>query len=165
MAATSKDKSKEEAREMEPYHGGRLMHSMFEDMERMFDRYFRGLGPSWLPRVRFPEEIEVPRFDADIYDDGKNIILKAELPGIPKENVDIDISEDTITVAGEKEKEEKVEKKDYYRLERSHGSFTRTFSLPAHIRPDEAKATYKNGILEVKAPKKEGAKKIKVKVE
>jgi HSP20 family protein len=163
MAAVSKEKKEQKG--VEPYRGGQMAHGMFEDMERMFDRYFRGLGPSWLPRVRFPEEIEVPRFDADIFDDGKNIILKAELPGVSKENVEIDITEDTITVTGEKQKEEKVERKNYYRLERAYGSFTRSFSLPAHIKPDEAKATFKDGILEVKSPKKEGAKKVKAKVE
>jgi HSP20 family protein len=151
-------KERKEAHEMEPYRGGRML-GMFDDMERMFDRYLRGMGPSWLPRVRMPEEFEGAYFDADIYEEGKNIVLKAELPGISKDELDIDITEEAITVSGEKKKEEKVEKKDYFRLERSYGSFTRTFRLPAGIKVDAAKATFKDGVLKIIAPRKEAGKK------
>lgn len=157
-------KERKETHEMEPYRGGRML-GMFDDMEHMFERFLRGMGPSWLPRVRMPEEFEGAYFDADIYEEGKNIVLKAELPGISKDELNIDITEDTITVSGEKKKEEKVEKKDYYRLERSYGSFTRSFRLPAGIRADAAKATFRDGLLKITAPRKEAGKKVKITVD
>jgi HSP20 family protein len=157
-------KEHKETREMEPYRGGRVL-SMFDDMERMFDRYLRGMGPSWLPRVRWPEEFEGAYFDADIYEEGKNIVLKAELPGISKDELDIDITEDVITVSGEKKKEEKIEKKDYFRLERNYGSFSRSFRLPTGIKADAAKATFKDGVLKIVAPRKESGKKVKISIE
>jgi HSP20 family protein len=76
-----------------------------------------------------------------------------------KEDLDVRLDEDTITISGEKKAEEKVEKKGYYRHERSYGSFYRSFRLPAEVQTDKAKATFKEGILEVRVPKTEEAKK------
>jgi HSP20 family protein len=78
--------------------------------------------------------------------------------------VDIELTEDSVTISGEKKKEEKVEKKDYYRVERSYGSFSRTVTLPAEVKAGEAKAVFKNGVLEMRIPKKEETKKVKVSV-
>ncbi|MBI5049382.1 MAG: Hsp20/alpha crystallin family protein, partial [Nitrospirae bacterium] len=69
------------------------------------------------------------------------------------------LTENAITISGEKKKEEKVEKKDYYHFERSYGSFSRTFTLPAEVQTDKAKASFKKGVLEVRIPKTEEAKK------
>ena len=76
----------------------------------------------------------------------------------------LNLTEDTVTISGEKKQEEKVEKKDYYRLERSYGTFTRSFRLPKEVQTDKAKATFKDGVLEVKVPKTEEAKKKEKKV-
>jgi HSP20 family protein len=81
-----------------------------------------------------------------------------------KEDIDIELTEDVITLSGEKKKEEKVEKKNYYSIERSYGSFTRSFRLPADVKTDKADAQFKDGILEIKIPKTEEAKKRKIKV-
>jgi len=72
---------------------------------------------------------------------------------VPKANLDVNISGDVITISGEKKSEEKVEKKNYYRWERSIGSFSRKLRLPAETQPDKAKAHFKDGTLEVRIPK------------
>lgn len=138
---------------------GRL--SPLEEMEKRFEEFFRRpfslLAPPWLPRLRMPGMEELS-FTADIYEDGGDVIVKAELPGMKKEDIDVKLTEGMITISGEKKKEEKVEKKSYYRLERSFGSFSRSFSLPAEVQTDKAKAQFRGGILEVRVPKTEEAK-------
>jgi HSP20 family protein len=81
-----------------------------------------------------------------------------------KENIDVNLTKDTITISGEKRKEEKVEKKDYHSIERSYGSFKRSFSLPAEVETEKASATFKDGVLEIRIPKTEEAKKKEKKV-
>ena len=109
-------------------------------------------GPSWMPKVKFPE-MGIVSPDVDIFEDGNDVVVKAEMPGMKKEDIDVNITDDMVTVSGEKKKEEKVEKKDYYRVERSYGSFTRSFRLPKEVQSDKAKATFKDGVLEVRVPK------------
>ncbi|HHN64489.1 MAG TPA: Hsp20/alpha crystallin family protein [Nitrospirae bacterium] len=136
--------------------------SPFEEMERWFDEFFRRpfslFGPSWLPRLRMPEIEEISP-SVDIFEEGDDVVVKAELPGMKKDDIDVTLSDDTITISGEKKREEKVEKKNYYRYERSFGSFSRSFRLPVDVQADKAKATFKDGILEIRIPKTEEAKK------
>lgn len=141
--------------------------SPFEEMERRFEdllrRPFSLMEPSWWPRLRMPEMEEVsPK--VDIFEEGDNFVVKAEIPGMKKEDIEVNLTDDMVTISGEKKQEEKVEKKDYYRLERSYGSFTRSFRLPKEVQTDKAKATFKDGVLEVKVPKTEEAKKKEKKV-
>jgi len=119
--------------------------------------------PSWWPRLKMPE-IEEISLSVDILTEGDDVVVKAELPGMQKEDIDISLTEDTITISGEKKKEKKVEKKDYYRLERSYGSFKRSFSLPAEVQTEKASAKFKDGVLEIRMPKTEEAKKKEKKV-
>ncbi|MFH1026033.1 MAG: Hsp20/alpha crystallin family protein, partial [Nitrospirota bacterium] len=100
----------------------------------------------------------------DIFTEGDNVVVKAELPGMKKEDIDVSLTEDTITISGEKKKEEKIEKKDYYSFERSYGSFKRSFSLPSEVQTEKASAKFKNGVLEIRIPKTEEAKKKEKKV-
>jgi HSP20 family protein len=152
-------------RELVPFRPGKIS-SMFEDMDRMFEGFFgRPFGPRWLPSIRWPEEMEMSYPSVDIFEDNKHITVKAELPGMKKEDLDVNITEEAITISGEKKKEEKVEEKDYSRLERSHGSFSRTFTFPTEVQSAKAKASFQDGVLEVKVPKTEAAKKKKIKVE
>ncbi|MDI6890346.1 MAG: Hsp20/alpha crystallin family protein [Thermodesulfovibrionales bacterium] len=135
--------------------------SPFEEMERWFEDFFRrpfSLMPSWFPRLRLPEIEEVSP-SVDVFEEGDEVVVKAELPGMRKEDLDVKLTEDTITISGEKKKEEKVEKKDYYRLERSYGSFTRSFRLPAEVQTEKAAAKFKDGVLEIRILKTEEAKK------
>jgi HSP20 family protein len=142
------------------------MEKRFEEMERRFEDFFRrpfSLLPSWMPRLRMPEIEEVSP-SMDIFTEGDNVVVKAELPGMKKEDIDVSLTEDTITISGDKKKEEKIEKKDYYSLERSYGSFKRSFSLPAEVQTEKASAKFKDGVLEIRIPKTEEAKKKEKKV-
>jgi len=76
-----------------------------------------------------------------------------------KEDISVEINNGILKIAGEKKREEKVEKKNYYRIERSSGSFERRISLPVETQADKAKATFKDGVLQIKIPKSEEAKK------
>jgi HSP20 family protein len=158
--------AKQEPKELLRHEPSRAV-SPFETMERWFEEAFRRpfslLGPSWLPRLRTTEmEEAIP--SVDIFEEGDNVVVKAELPGIKKEDVDVSVTDNVISISGEKKKEEKVERKNYYREERSYGSFTRSFRLPMEVQTDKAKASFKEGVLEIRIPKTEEAKKREKKV-
>jgi HSP20 family protein len=133
--------------------------SPFDEMERMFDDFMhrKFFAPSWMSRFPFPDFKEVST-SIDMYEEGDNLIIKAELPGVNKEEISIDISDDVITISGEKKSEEKTESKDFYRVERSFGSFTRKVRLPVEIQVDKAHASYNEGVLEIRMPKSEKEK-------
>jgi HSP20 family protein len=133
--------------------------SPLEEMERWFEDAFRRpfFSPLWHSRLPFMPLGEITP-SVDIFDDGIDVVVKAEVPGLRKEDIDVQLTEDTITISGVKHMEEKVEKKDYYRLERSFGSFSRKLRLPAEVERDKAKASFKDGVLEVRIPKTEAAK-------
>lgn len=158
---------KTEKREIEPYRPIGWS-SPFERMEEMFDDFFRRpFGRTLWPALpRIVEEME-PGVSVDIYEEGDNVIVKSDLPGMTKDDIEVNLTDDTITLSGERKKEEKIEKKNYFRLERSYGSFKRSFGLPMEVQTDKAKASFKNGVLEVKIPKTEAAKKKehKIKIE
>jgi HSP20 family protein len=141
--------------------------SPLEEMERWFEDVFKRpfslMRPSWFPRLRFPEIEEITP-TVDVFEEGDDVVVKAELPGMGKENIDVKVTDDTITISGEKKKEEKVEKKNYYRMERSYGSFTRSLRLPAEVQSEKSTAKFKEGVLEVRIPKTEEAKKKEKKV-
>jgi HSP20 family protein len=139
----------------------------FQDMEKWFeDAFRRPLAFFGHPVMRFSEAEEIVP-TVDILESNGDIVVKAELPGVKKEDIDVTLTEDTITISGEKKKEEEVKKKDYYRYESSYGSFCRTFSLPAEVQSGKAKTKMKDGVLEIRIPKTEAEKKkeVKVKVE
>lgn len=133
--------------------------SPFEDMERMFDDLFqrRFFAPSWIPRFKLPEFADVAT-SVDMFEEGKELVIKAEIPGMKKEEISIDFSGDIITISGEKKAEERVERKDFYRVERSFGSFSRKLRLPVAVELDKANASFKDGVLEIRMPKS-GAEK------
>jgi HSP20 family protein len=142
------------------------MERRFQEMERRFEDLLRrpfSLLPSWIPRMKMPEIEEVSP-SMDIFTEGDNVVVKTELPGMKKEDIDVSLTKDTITISGEKKKEEKIEKKDYYSFERSYGSFKRSFSLPSEVQTEKASAKFKNGVLEIRIPKTEEAKKKEKKV-
>ena len=125
---------------------------MFEDF---FQRRF--FAPSWMPRFKFPDITEVSA-SVDMFEEGKDLVIKAEIPGMKKEEISIDFSGDAVTISGEKKSEERTERKDYYRVERSFGSFTRKMRLPVDIKVDKAQASFKDGVLEIRMPKSETEK-------
>jgi HSP20 family protein len=103
----------------------------------------------------------------DVFEEKDDIVVKAEIPGMDKDNIEVNLTDHTLTIKGEKKKEEEIKEENYYRSERSHGLFFRTLELPKDVHADKVKATFKNGVLEVRMPKTEEAKakEVKVKVE
>ncbi|HHY98012.1 MAG TPA: Hsp20/alpha crystallin family protein [Firmicutes bacterium] len=93
----------------------------------------------------------------DVYDRGDSIVVKAEIPGVSKDEINLTLTEDGLTISGETRRDEEIKDRDYYRRERSYGSFTRTIPLPVAVQKEGAKATFKDGVLEVTLPKVKGA--------
>ncbi|MBW2220800.1 MAG: Hsp20/alpha crystallin family protein [Deltaproteobacteria bacterium] len=94
----------------------------------------------------------------DVYDNDDSIVIKAELPGIDKEGIEIDVKDRVLTLKGERSSESEVKDDNYYRRERSFGKFERAFNLPADVEPDKIKADYKDGVLKIDIPKPEEKK-------
>ena len=130
-----------------------------DEINRLFDatlgrRPFERMGlfeGEWAPAV-------------DILEDENKVVVKAELPGMTEKDIDVSILGDTLTIKGEKKKEEEKNDKQYHRLERIYGAFHRTVTLPSTVVSDKTKASFKNGILEIEMPKKEEAKPKQIKV-
>jgi HSP20 family protein len=150
--------AKKESKEVAPQEPGRSLFPL-DEMEQWFGDFFRRpfFGPPWFPQIRFPRMGEVSPA-VDLFEEGNDVVVKAEIPGVKKEDLDVNISGDTITISGEKKTEEKVERKDFYHLERSVGSFTRKFRIPVGTQTDKAKASFKDGVLEIRIPKTAAAK-------
>lgn len=102
---------------------------------------------------------------SDVIESKDEIVIKAELPGIDEKNIDIQIEAGVLTIKGERNAEKETEEKGYRRVERSYGSFLRSFTLPQTVEPEKVSAAFTNGLLEVHLPKKEGAKPRSIKVD
>jgi len=100
----------------------------------------------------------------DIYEEGDKIVLRAEIPGASKDDIDVKVENGTLTIRGEKKQEKQVDSETAYRIERFYGSFSRSFVLPTSIDAGKIKATYKDGVLEVVVPKADEAKPKKVQI-
>lgn len=150
------------------WRGGRFPTS-FEDMERMFEdfgpggwlRHWRHEFPRW--EHLMPFEGRAPR--VDVIDRDEEVVIHAELPGVNKKDLDVSLTDDAVTIKGTSTHEEKEEKGDYFRREMSRGEFSRTVSLPCEVDDSKAKATFKDGIMELVLPKVEPTKRRSVKVE
>ncbi len=161
----------EERKELEPVTHGRTLRT-FDEMDRMFDRMFeeffpRGwlrpfhFGRGWWPEVAY--EGREPRID--VIDHDEHVLIRAELPGVKKEDLEISLAEDSVTLKAQSRHEEKEEAEHYYRHEISGGTFARTLPLPCRVKGDKAKAHFKDGVLELTLPKVEKSKRRTVKVE
>jgi HSP20 family protein len=129
----------------------------FGEVERLFDDFF---GRRWLRPFaweRFPEMTAMP--SVDVIDRADEVVVRAEVPGYKKEDIEISVSDSSLTIKGETKTEEKEEKGDYYRCEISRGAFTRTVELPAAVDDSKAKASMKDGMLELTLPKVEKSKR------
>jgi HSP20 family protein len=156
-----------ESREIAFRHPFRELRRLRRDVERMFEDFPR-LALRWPQSIRrLAEELEPMAPTLDLYEEKDAIVAKAEVPGMHKEDLEVSITGDLLTLRGEKQKEEKIEEKDYHYAERSYGSFTRTVRLPTEIQADKATATLRDGVLEMRFPKTEEAKRetVSVKVE
>jgi len=139
-----------------------------KEMDRLFDTFWSSseISKETLPEIR--KDMQLLREPlSDLKETDKEILASIELPGIDKKDIQLQITENNLEVKVEKKQEAKIEKKGYIRAERSYKGFYRSISLPVKIIPEQAKASYKNGILEVVMPKaeKKRLKKAKIRVE
>jgi HSP20 family protein len=137
------------------------------EIERLFEDFPFGHWPRFrdLEPFRLTRELRLQAPTLDMYEEKNDVVVKAEMPGMTKDDIDITLTDSTLTLKGEKKKEEEVKEKDYYRCEREYGSFLRTVALPAEVKADGAKATFKEGVLEIRLPKTEAAKKKEVRLQ
>jgi len=127
----------------------------FAELSRISDRF---LGLSW-PETKFEFRPAV-----DIYEDEKAIYLKAELAGIKPEEIKINVEKSVLTLEGERKLEKEEKKEGYHRVERSYGSFRRSFAMPENVSTEEINAEYKDGVLTLTLPKTHEAKPREIKV-
>ena len=163
------DKAKEkETKAVTPWRPFMDLTRWERDMDQMMDDFFGRRFRPWRPDRWFrPDDLEIRGPAIDLFEEKDEIVVKAELPGMAKENIEVNLTDHTLTIKGEKKKEEEIKEENYFRAERAYGSFLRTLELPADVHADKVKASFKNGILEVRLPKTEEAKtkEVKVKVE
>src|SRR3989304_6435039 len=133
-----------------------------EIMNRMFEEFWgrpsrRRLLPSGERGAVVPAEYREPFID--VIETDKEVIATAEMPGLEKQDIKINLTEDRLEISAETKHEEKKEEKGYLYKERRSGSYYRAISLPSPVDPDTSKASYNNGVLEIKMPKTEIKKK------
>lgn len=140
------------------YDPFRELRSLQDEVNRLFNVGITRSGNgedivrgAWTPSV-------------DIFENQDKIVLEAELAGMNPEDVDISIENNIITLKGERKFEKNEESENYHRVERSYGSFVRSFTLPRTVVSDEAEANFENGILKVTLPKREEAKARKIEI-
>jgi HSP20 family protein len=144
------------------------IRSMREEMDRMFDEFFHGMGtlrPSWMMRP-FAWAPEAGGFvpSVDLKETEDSYVVVAELPGLKKEMIDIAVSEDEVTLKGERKETKEEKGENWHRRESVHGSFQRTISLPGTVNANKAEAKMSDGVLTLTLPKSEEEKKKAVKI-
>ncbi|MCF8069085.1 MAG: Hsp20/alpha crystallin family protein [Desulfobacterales bacterium] len=129
------------------------LFSLNSHVNRMFEDF-------WKPAVKSDEEACLCNWDpaVDIYDNEDKIVLKAELPGVDKKDISIDVKGKVLTLRGERSSDNEVKEDSYYRRERTFGKFERAFNLVAEVDPEKIKADFKDGILKIEIPKPEAPK-------
>jgi HSP20 family protein len=145
------------ARNLVTWDPFREMTTMRDDMERFFDsmigRYPRERAEGfWAPAV-------------DVEETNEAMVVRAELPGLKREEIKVTVADDTVTIAGERRHEAEQKGKTFHRVERAYGSFQRTIVMPVSIQGDKAVASYKAGVLELVLPKAERVKAREIAVE
>lgn len=130
-----------------------------DDVDRTFERLFR----TWMGPVSFSEFSWSPTVDVGETND--EVVVKAEMPGMGKEDIDISVEDNQLILSGEKKQEQEQKDTNYYRVERSYGSFRRIFTLPARVDVAKVTATYQDGVLTVRVPKSDAAKARKIEID
>ena len=147
-------------RDIAPWWGGRRaaatpLRSLHDEVDRLFDDFMRGMPG--LPRLG--ETFEAAVYPSlDVAETDKEIVVTAELPGIEEKDIYVTLADGTLTIKGEKKAEKEEKGKNYHRVERSYGSFSRAVAVPAEVAEDKVKANFAKGVLTVTLPKKPGAK-------
>jgi HSP20 family protein len=133
-----------------------------DEIDRFFDDF--GFGRGWLAS-RFGRHSLMPRWwmgsrsdldmwapEVEVFQRDNNLVVRADLPGMTKDDVKIDITDEALTLQGERKREHEEEREGYYRSERSYGSFYRVLPLPQGAITNQAKATFRDGVLEITMP-------------
>lgn len=141
----------------EPFEG---LVSLRREMDRLFENFFERSPFAGASGSTLEPAVEMA-------DTEKNLLVKVQVPGVSKDNLHIDITDDTLTLRGEMKEEEKAQEQRYYRREFRYGTFTRTIPLPANVQADQASAELKDGVLTITIPKgREGkARRIQIQTE
>lgn len=126
------------------------MNRLFEDMSSSKEEKDL-MTRAWAPSV-------------DIYENENEVVLNAEIPGVDEKDVEIKVEDNTLILKGERKFEKEAKEENYHRIERSYGSFFRSFALPGYIEQDRIEAEHENGILRIRMPKKPELKPRKVKI-
>ncbi len=119
----------------------------------LFDRFFEDFG---LPSLLSEEATFVPAFD--VSETESELIVRVEVPGIDKKDITVNLSDDVLTIKGEKKQEREDKNENYHSVERLYGTFSRSMRLPVEVDADKVEATYKDGVLKVTLAKSEGSK-------
>ena len=143
-----------------------FMRRFSEEMDRLFDDF--GVGRNWLSpmlgKTALPQGLWSPQ--VEVFERDNQMVLRADLPGLTKDDVNVELSGDGITIEGERKNEHKEEGEGYYRSERSYGKFYRRIPMPEGVKAEDAKASFTNGVLEITMPtlKREGRKSRRLEV-
>ena len=135
----------------------REVSTMREDMERLFDSML-----SRYPRERV-QAVWAPSIDVEETNDA--VIIRAELPGMKREDIKVTVAEDTVTISGERKYESDRKDRTFHRIERAYGSFQRAIALPVSVQGDKAEASYRAGVLELTMPKADRVKAREITIE
>ena len=126
------------------------MNRMFEDTMST-QRPEADIGANWAPSV-------------DIYETEDSLVLKVELPEIRKEDLDIQVEGGVMTIRGERQFDQTIRKENYHKIERSYGTFSRSFALPSNVDPEKINAAYKDGVLMISISKRAESKKKQIQI-
>ena len=135
------------------------------EMDRLFDEFCGRRTRTPIKGKKGLSVTEIFSPPIDIYEKGDKIVVKVVIPGVKKEDLIVSFLENTLTIRGEKRRDEEVKDEDCYHLEQHYGRFSRTITLPVEISPEGMKVNYKDGILEIILPRLKKAKSKEIKVE
>lgn len=135
------------------------IESMRRVMDRMFDQVLGGTHAGRMPGMAQLDFGRAFTPNVEVYQTGNEVVIKAELPGLDPKDVHVEILEDQVMLTGELKQESEIKEDNYFRSERQYGHFERVVPLPNRIKDGEAKASFKNGVLTVRAPLAEEVKK------
>lgn len=139
------------------YDPFRELRSLQNEMNRIFSGFETERGGNEFARGAWSPNV-------DIYEDKERLIVEAELPGMNREDFEVSVENNVLTLKGERKFEKKTEGDNYHRVERSYGSFTRQFTLPQTITAEGATADFENGVLRIALPKREETKARKIEI-
>lgn len=129
--------------------------ALHREMDRLFEDFFGNLGSglAWPRGNALRNQADAWALNVDVAENDKEVRVVADVPGMEEKDIEVDLSDNLLTIKGEKQEERDQKEADYHVVERSYGSFQRAIALPGGLEQDKAKAIFKNGVLTVTVPK------------